>query len=74
MSEKRRDNKGRVLRTGEGQRSNGQYYYKYTDENKKTKFIYNWRLENHDKVPQGKRKKSTYFKRRGETDSTGTAG
>lgn len=58
MSEKRRDNKGRVLRTGEGQRSNGQYYYKYTDASKKAKFIYNWRLENHDKVPQGKRKKA----------------
>ena len=37
MSEKRRDNKGRVLRTGEGQRSNGQYYYKYMDANKEPK-------------------------------------
>lgn len=45
MSEKRRDNKGRVLRTGEGQRSNGQYYYKYTDANKEPKHTLNDRGE-----------------------------
>ena len=45
MSERRRDNKGRVLRTGEGQRSNGQYYYKYTDANKEPKHTLNDRGE-----------------------------
>ena len=29
MAEKRRDNKGRVLRAGESQRSDGKYEYKY---------------------------------------------
>lgn len=31
MSEKRRDNKGRILRTGESQRKNGMYEFRYTD-------------------------------------------
>lgn len=31
MAEKRRDNKGRVLRSGESQRSDGKYEYKYAD-------------------------------------------
>ena len=34
MSEKRRDNKGRILRTGESQRKNGMYEFRYTDANK----------------------------------------
>ena len=29
MSEKRKDKKGRILRSGEGQRSNGTYFYRY---------------------------------------------
>lgn len=40
MSEKRKDNKGRILRTGESQRSNGSYMYRYTDINGKRKYIY----------------------------------
>lgn len=31
MSEKRRDNRGRILHTGEVQLSTGQYRYKYVD-------------------------------------------
>ena len=31
MSEKRRDNKGRILKTGESQKKNGQYIYQYTN-------------------------------------------
>ncbi len=31
MSEKRRDSKGRLLKTGESQRADGRYLYKYTD-------------------------------------------
>ena len=31
MSAKRKDKKGRVLRTGESQRKDGRYVYKYTD-------------------------------------------
>lgn len=31
MSEKRQDNKNRILRNGESQRKNGRYMYKYID-------------------------------------------
>lgn len=31
MTEKRKDNKGRILRTGESQRKDGSYMYRYTD-------------------------------------------
>lgn len=40
MAEKRKDNKGRILRAGESQRSNGSYMYRYTDINGKRKYIY----------------------------------
>lgn len=55
MSTKRRDSKNRVLRNGESQRSDGRYAYVYVDDNGKQKFLYSWKLENTDKVPQGKR-------------------
>lgn len=31
MAAKRKDSKGRVLRKGEGQRSDGRYMFRYTD-------------------------------------------
>lgn len=37
---KRRDDKGRVLRTGEYQKPNGSYEYRFTDANKKRRSIY----------------------------------
>lgn len=40
MTEKRRDNKGRVLKEGESQRKNGTYDYRYTDIHKKRRCIY----------------------------------
>lgn len=40
MSGKRKDNKGRVLRTGELQRANGMYEFRYTDAHKKRRSIY----------------------------------
>lgn len=55
MSEKRRDNKRRILRNGESQRSDGRYVYVYVDGNGKQKFLYSWKLESTDKIPQGKR-------------------
>jgi len=55
MSVKRRDNKNRILRNGESQRSDGRYAYVYVDGNGKQKFLYSWKLESTDKVPQGKR-------------------
>lgn len=55
MSEKRRDNKGRILRTGESQRKDGRYAYKYTDAYGKPQFVYSWKLVSTDKTPTGKR-------------------
>ncbi|MFG6378185.1 MAG: site-specific integrase [Lachnospiraceae bacterium] len=55
MSIKRRDNKNRILRNGESQRADGRYAYVYVDANGKQKFIYSWKLESTDRLPQGKR-------------------
>lgn len=55
VSEKRRDNKNRILRTGESQRSDGKYMYRYVDSNGKTQSIYSWRLVGTDPVPAGKK-------------------
>ena len=55
MSEKRRDNKGRVLRTGESQRADGRYMYKYVNRAGETKVVYSWKLVATDRVPKGKR-------------------
>lgn len=55
MSEKRRDNKGRILRTGESQRKDGRYAYKYIDAFGKQQFVYSWKLVATDKTPVGKR-------------------
>lgn len=53
--EKRRDNKGRILRTGESQRKDGRYAYKYTDALGKPQFVYAWKLVPTDRTPAGKR-------------------
>ncbi len=55
MSEKRRDNKNRILHQGESQRKDGRYVYKYTDAFGKSQFIYAWKLVPTDKTPAGKR-------------------
>lgn len=55
MSKKRRDNKGRILRTGESQRKDGRYLYKYVDSLGESQFIYSWKLVPTDRVPAGKR-------------------
>ena len=51
---KRRDSKHRVLRRGESIRADGKYQFKY-HVNGKPKFVYSWRLEPTDKLPQGKK-------------------
>lgn len=45
MAEKRKDNRGRNLFKGEGQRSDGRYYYQYKNSLNKSKVIYSWTLE-----------------------------
>lgn len=55
MSEKRRDNKNRILNTGESQKKDGRYVFKFTDIGGKPRFLYSWRLVKTDQVPRGKR-------------------
>ena len=57
MSEKRRENKKRILRTGESQSADGKYMYRYIDARGKTQCVYSWRLVQTDTVPEGKRDK-----------------
>lgn len=52
-NEKRRDAKGRVLRSGESQQKDGRYRYTYYIKGKQHCF-YSWKLEDTDRVPQGK--------------------
>ena len=56
MSEKRRDNRNRVLRSGESQRPDGRYAFKYNDIHGNVKFVYSWRLDKNDRTPAGKRR------------------
>ena len=51
MIKERRDNKGRILLTGETQNKNGSYSYRYTDENGIRRGFTNWRLLPGDEAP-----------------------
>ena len=53
--EKRKDNKGRTLKGGESQRSDGRYQYQYIGLDKKRHTIYSWSLLPSDKIPIGKK-------------------
>ena len=53
MSEKRRDSKNRILRTGESQEADGRYKFRYIDSNGKRKSVYSWRLVATDSIPAG---------------------
>lgn len=59
MSEKRRDNKGRVLHDGERQEKDGSYTYRYTDCYQKRHKISSWRLTDSDVTPPGKKFKKS---------------
>ena len=54
MSDKRRDNKGRILHNGEIQQKNGRYRYKYYDGYGNDAYLYSWRLDKSDATPNGK--------------------
>lgn len=56
MSEKRRDNRNRILREGEYQRKDGGYRFRYIDEDGKEKNVYSWRLDKNDSMPKGKKR------------------
>ncbi len=55
MSDRKRDNKGRLLRQGERQREDGRYEYRYKDIKGNTRSIYSWKLVETDKAPLGKK-------------------
>ncbi|MCD8254315.1 MAG: site-specific integrase [Oscillospiraceae bacterium] len=55
MIEKRRDNKGRVLRNGEVQRPDGKYMFRYTDAAGARRTVYSWKLVDTDKLKEGQR-------------------
>lgn len=69
MSEKRRDNKGRILRTGESQRKDLLYQYRYTDHSGKRITVYapslNELRQKEDAIAQSNQKGIDYSK--GET-------
>ncbi|MBR2718558.1 MAG: site-specific integrase [Clostridia bacterium] len=56
MSEKRRDNRNRILREGEYQRADGRYRYRYIGEDGKEKNVYSWRLDKNDPTPKGRKR------------------
>lgn len=56
MSNKRKDNKGRILKDGELQRDDGRYMYRYKDAGGERHTVYSWRLVETDAYPAGKKK------------------
>ena len=55
MSEKRRDNRNRILHEGEYQRADGRYRFRYIDIHGNEKNIYSWRLDHNDPIPKRKK-------------------
>lgn len=53
----RKDNRGRVLHTGETQTPDGLYIYSYTDRKKRRKHVSSWKLIASDTLPKGKKNK-----------------
>ena len=58
MSEKRRDNRNRILHVGESQRPDGRYAYKYKDLNGDYKFVKQYATKCHDRGRHGERAES----------------
>ena len=56
MSEKRRDNKNRILHEGETQMPDGRYRFRYTDKFGERHAVYSWRLQSTDATPGGKKR------------------
>ena len=57
LSEKRRDNKNRILRENELQKPDGRYEYRYFGTDGVKRSVYSWRLTSTDKTPPGKKDK-----------------
>ncbi len=56
MPAKKRDNRKRILKEGESQRSDGRYMYRYIDAMGERMTIYSWRLVETDEHPAGRKK------------------
>ena len=56
MANRIKDNKGRILREGERQRTDGRYEFRYVDIRRNIRSIYSWRLVGSDPLPPGKHK------------------
>ena len=56
MTDKRRDNRGRILHNGEYQLADGRYRFRYVDSFGKSQDIYSWRLTHSDATPVGKKR------------------
>ena len=54
MDKRRRDNRGRLLKTGESQEKKGRYRFSYYRDGKRKTF-YSWKLLPSDKTPPGKK-------------------
>ncbi len=54
MAKMKKDKKGRNLRSGERQRADGRYEYRYTDVNGAPRSVYSWTLVDTDRAPAGK--------------------
>ncbi len=57
MSEKKRDNKGRILKEGELQEKDGCYRFRLTDDMGNRHTLRSWRLTSTDLTPPGKKQK-----------------
>ena len=55
MSDKRKDNKGRILHNGEVQLADGRYRFKYVNSAGEEKYLYSWRLTMTDEAYRGRR-------------------
>ncbi len=56
MSEKRRDNRNRILHEGEYQRADGRYRFRYVDIHGNEGNLYSWRLDHKStSIPKGKK-------------------
>ena len=55
MSGKKKDSKGRNLKPGERQRSDGRYEYRYMDARGDTHSVYSWKLVPTDKISESKK-------------------
>lgn len=64
---KRRDDKGRILRSGESQKENGRYVSQYTDFSGNRRCVYSNRLEKTDNYPPDSRKQEPSLREKEKT-------